>query len=279
MVQDRPWRKRERDARSGGGHGRCGLWDPGQSYQRVILRDMVVEVRLGLHPLGASSRAAAARGRQCRTVRPPERDRSRAAASRRFDYDRIRDAVRTRPLRGHPTWIETLLRNWSRSASPTRGSRPAGSRSSSPISSTRPAGRASRSIGGAARAAEHAPGFTRSRRFRARHRRGAASRRRLRAGAGRRWLVRAPPLQTARPREAEANAAAIRAEGGAAISSAPILPMREALPALLTPPAGGPASPRCSSTAPRSSTTTRRRRRPPPGWRAIRRSTPPHRSS
>ena len=32
------------------GTGEAALWDAGRSYQRVILRDMVVEVRLGLHP-------------------------------------------------------------------------------------------------------------------------------------------------------------------------------------------------------------------------------------
>lgn len=83
------------------------LWDAARDYQRVILRDIVTEVRLGLHPW----------------ERHPERpqrivvnvelfahlDGSFGARDSIVDYDEIRDALKAWPARGHVDLIETLL--------------------------------------------------------------------------------------------------------------------------------------------------------------------------
>jgi 7,8-dihydroneopterin aldolase/epimerase/oxygenase len=83
------------------------LWDAARSYQRVILRDIVTEVRLGLHPW----------------ERHPERpqrivvnvelfahlDGSFGGRDAIVDYDAIRNALKAWPTRDHVDLIETLL--------------------------------------------------------------------------------------------------------------------------------------------------------------------------
>ena len=92
-----------------GGGGFEALWDGARGYQRVILRDVVVEVRLGLHPW----------------ERHPERPQRIIVNVELFahqdtpftgkgvdavlDYDAIRAELRGWPKRDHTDLIETLL--------------------------------------------------------------------------------------------------------------------------------------------------------------------------
>lgn len=96
-------------ASSGKDAGSAALWDSARGYQRVILRDVAVEVRLGLHPW----------------ERHPERPQrilvnvelfahlagpfSGSGVEAVLDYDAIRDALRGWPQRGHTDLIETLV--------------------------------------------------------------------------------------------------------------------------------------------------------------------------
>jgi dihydroneopterin aldolase len=83
------------------------LWDAARGYQRVILRDVVTEVRLGLHPW----------------ERHPERPQRIVVNVELFahqegafggresivDYDAIRDELKAWSRRDHVDLIETLL--------------------------------------------------------------------------------------------------------------------------------------------------------------------------
>lgn len=90
------------------GGGAAPLWDAGRGYQRVMLRDMVVEVRLGLHPWERH------RERPQRIVVNVELFAHQdgpfsGGAESVLDYDPIRDAVKAWRGRGHTDLIETLL--------------------------------------------------------------------------------------------------------------------------------------------------------------------------
>ena len=82
------------------------LWDPAASYQRIILRDVVTEVRLGLHPWERHPE------RLQRIVVNVELFVRQAKVKGResfVDYDTVRDELKTWPRRDHVDLIETLL--------------------------------------------------------------------------------------------------------------------------------------------------------------------------
>lgn len=83
------------------------IWDAARDYQRVILRDVVTEVRLGLHPWERHPE------RPQRIVVNVEMfahlDGTFGARGSIVDYDAIRDALKTWPARDHVDLIETLL--------------------------------------------------------------------------------------------------------------------------------------------------------------------------
>ncbi|MBL9011813.1 MAG: dihydroneopterin aldolase [Alphaproteobacteria bacterium] len=91
------------------GTGEAALWDAGRSYQRVILRDMVVEVRLGLHPWERHPERPQRVVVNVELFARQDGPFAGSGVAAVLDYDRIRDAVRAWPLRGHTDLIETLL--------------------------------------------------------------------------------------------------------------------------------------------------------------------------
>ena len=101
-------------AKGGGGAplpgGMAGLWNPDRSHLRVIVRDLVVEAAVGLHPWEQHPERPtrlvvniemfallAARGLRAETE------------ARIVDYDHIRDALKAWHTRPHTPLIETLL--------------------------------------------------------------------------------------------------------------------------------------------------------------------------
>jgi dihydroneopterin aldolase len=86
-----------------------GIWDPSRSHLRVILRDLVTEAPLGLHPWEQHPE------RLTRLVVNVEMFALLAGSLRDehpdgiVDYDHIRDALRSWPSRAHTPLLETLL--------------------------------------------------------------------------------------------------------------------------------------------------------------------------
>jgi len=81
-------------------------WLPEKGYRRVMLRDLVVEVRLGVHPW---ERHPEKPQRIVINIDMYADDEPYAAAAEVIDYDRVRDAIRGWPSRPHTLHIETLL--------------------------------------------------------------------------------------------------------------------------------------------------------------------------
>jgi len=83
------------------------LWDASRGYQRVILRDIVAEVRLGLHPWERHPE------RPQRIVVNVElfahQDEPFGVRDSIVDYDAIRDELKAWSKRAHVDLIETLL--------------------------------------------------------------------------------------------------------------------------------------------------------------------------
>ena len=85
------------------------VWDPSSSYLRVVLRDVVTEAKVGLHPWERHPE------RLTRLVVNAEMfvpfgGRPREEHPGAFvDYDRIRDALKAWPSREHTPLLETLL--------------------------------------------------------------------------------------------------------------------------------------------------------------------------
>lgn len=79
------------------------LWDAARSYQRVILCDLVTEVRLGLHPWERHAE------RMTRIVVNVELFSHADSRDGFIDYDAIRDALKAWSGRAHVDLIETLL--------------------------------------------------------------------------------------------------------------------------------------------------------------------------
>lgn len=83
-------------------------WSAQNGYVRMMIRDLVTEVRLGLHPW---ERHPEKPQRIVINVemyaRPPSRGGKNVASV--VDYDYVRDALRKWPRRKHTVFIESLL--------------------------------------------------------------------------------------------------------------------------------------------------------------------------
>ena len=85
------------------------LWDSVRGYQRIVLRDIVTEVRLGLHPWERHAE------RPTRIVVNVElfahlpRPFSGTGVESVLDYDTIRNELRAWPRKEHTDLIETLI--------------------------------------------------------------------------------------------------------------------------------------------------------------------------
>jgi 7,8-dihydroneopterin aldolase/epimerase/oxygenase len=101
-------------AKGGGGAplpgGMAALWNPDRSHLRVIVRDLVVETGVGLHPWEQHPE------RPTRLVVNIEmfalldaQGLKAETAARMVDYDHIRDALKAWRTRPHTPLIETLL--------------------------------------------------------------------------------------------------------------------------------------------------------------------------
>lgn len=89
--------------------GLAGVWNGSRSHLRVILRDVVAEASIGLHPWEQHA------GRPTRLIVNVEMFASiphglkNEARATLIDYDMIRNVLRTWPERPHTPLIETLL--------------------------------------------------------------------------------------------------------------------------------------------------------------------------
>jgi 7,8-dihydroneopterin aldolase/epimerase/oxygenase len=79
------------------------LWDAAQDYTRVILRDISVEVRIGIHPWERHAE------RPSRLVANVEMFAPGKTPKNFIDYDRIHDAFKSWPGRDHVDLLETLV--------------------------------------------------------------------------------------------------------------------------------------------------------------------------
>jgi 7,8-dihydroneopterin aldolase/epimerase/oxygenase len=82
-------------------------WDPARDHIRVVLKDVAVEVQVGLHPW---ERHPERPTRLVVTVEMFAHLGGGAAAGDRgfIDYDRVRDALKAWPSRPHTPLLETL---------------------------------------------------------------------------------------------------------------------------------------------------------------------------
>ena len=84
------------------------IWDPWHSHLRVVLRDVVTEARIGLHPW---ERHAERPSRLVVNVEMfvPLTAGLNADAGSHVDYDPVRAALRQWPARPHTELLEALL--------------------------------------------------------------------------------------------------------------------------------------------------------------------------
>lgn len=106
MVQDRHMGE---VGMAAGADKTVGLWDPARGYQRVILRDVVVELRLGLHPWERHPERPQRVIVNVELFAPLDRPFGGSDVAAVLDYDPIRKALRSWPQRDHTDLIETLL--------------------------------------------------------------------------------------------------------------------------------------------------------------------------
>ena len=82
------------------------LWDPARDHIRVVLKDVAVEVRVGLHPW---ERHPERPTRLLVTVEMfAHLSGGGAGAGGVIDYDRVRNALKAWPSRPHTELLETL---------------------------------------------------------------------------------------------------------------------------------------------------------------------------
>lgn len=85
------------------------MWDPARGYQRIVLRDVVTEVRLGLHPWERhpeKMQRVVVNVELFAHLGGPFTGRGVEAV---LNYDSIRDELRTWPQRPHTDLLETLI--------------------------------------------------------------------------------------------------------------------------------------------------------------------------
>jgi dihydroneopterin aldolase len=83
--------------------GPAALWDAAQDYTRVILRDIAVEARIGLHPWERHAE------RPSRLVVNVEMFAPGKTPKNFINYDRIHGVFKSWPDRGHVDLLETLV--------------------------------------------------------------------------------------------------------------------------------------------------------------------------
>jgi len=83
--------------------GPAPLWDAERDYARIILRDICVEARVGLHPWERHPE------RPSRLIVNIELFSHRTRESEFIDYDRIHQAFKEWPKRPHTELLETLV--------------------------------------------------------------------------------------------------------------------------------------------------------------------------
>ena len=84
------------------------LWDGSQNYRRIILRNVQVEARVGLHPWEMHPERPTRLIINIEMFVPLKPAREEETAATIVDYDGIRDALRTWPRRPHTPLLETL---------------------------------------------------------------------------------------------------------------------------------------------------------------------------
>ena len=83
-------------------------WSADKGYVRMIIRDLVIEVRLGLHPWERHPEKPQRIVINVEMYAVP-RTRRIESVSSVVDYDYVREAIRRWPRRKHTVFIETLL--------------------------------------------------------------------------------------------------------------------------------------------------------------------------
>jgi dihydroneopterin aldolase len=83
--------------------GPAALWDAAQDYTRVILRDISVEARIGIHPWERHVE------RPSRLVVNVEMFAPGKTPKNFINYDKIHDAFKSWPSRVHVDLLETLV--------------------------------------------------------------------------------------------------------------------------------------------------------------------------
>ncbi len=89
-------------------HG-AGIWDASRNYMRIMLRDLVTEARLGLHPWEQHSERPTRLVINIDMFASIEGDLGAEHEAGIVDYDHIHAALRAWPARPHTRLIETLL--------------------------------------------------------------------------------------------------------------------------------------------------------------------------
>ena len=79
------------------------LWDGSRDYTRVVLRDVCVEVRVGLHPWERHAERPSRLIVNVEMFAPGKPDHNF------IDYDKIHDVFKTWPGRDHVDLLETLV--------------------------------------------------------------------------------------------------------------------------------------------------------------------------
>jgi dihydroneopterin aldolase len=85
------------------------LWDGSQNYRRIILRNVQVEARVGLHPWELHPERPTRLIINVEMFVPLKPAREEETAATIVDYDAIREALRTWPRRPHTPLLETLV--------------------------------------------------------------------------------------------------------------------------------------------------------------------------
>ena len=85
------------------------IWNGSRNYRRIILRNVQVEARVGLHPWEMHPERPARLIVNVEVFVPLPDEGADESAETIVDYDTIRDALRTWPQRPHTPLLETLV--------------------------------------------------------------------------------------------------------------------------------------------------------------------------
>ncbi len=87
----------------------ASIWTPSRSYVRSMLRDLVTEARIGLHPWEQHPERPSRLVVNVEMFALFDGGLNEESHSSIVDYDHIRDAIRLWPTRPHTKLLETLL--------------------------------------------------------------------------------------------------------------------------------------------------------------------------